>query len=85
MEITTQHPESQRVGSWIEVVEGFLFDRIALERTDISPWDSQHTILIKTNFTNPSPPITDQASVRTSVAAKGITRESLVELALSSH
>ena len=63
MEIATQHPKRQRVGSGHHMEERFLLDRVTLQRGHISPRHAQLSALIEPHLTNPAPALTDFAAM----------------------
>ena len=54
VEITTHHPEGERITPRINMVEGLFLHRIALHPGDITERNSQLATLIETHFADPA-------------------------------
>jgi hypothetical protein len=80
MEITTEHPEGQRVRGGIQVKKGLLFDRVTLQGTHVPPGNPEHATLIEADLANPPAPFADQASVSACVTAHSTIGESFIQL-----
>src|SRR6266568_2842848 len=83
VEVAAEHPEAVSQGPRIGVEEGFLFNRVALHPTHVTPGNVELAAAVESDFTNPRQSVRDGASVPARVAAHAITVELLVELALA--
>jgi len=73
MEVATEHSKGKGVTTRIDVEKRFLFDWVALERTNIAERDLELPVLQEAHFADAAPPFAQETPVAASHTADTIS------------
>ena len=85
MQIATQHAKAERIRARQKVEEGLLFNWIALQGCDISPWHAQFSPLIETHLADSAAAWADETTMPTGVAAHSPIGHCFVQIPRDRH